>query len=215
MNWIETTGKTVEEAIEAAAEQLGVSVEQVQSEVIDEGSKGLFGLGQSEVKIKATIAGGDAEAKSENGTYISELLTKILDAMEFDARPVIVSETDDEISIDIQGASEDLGRLIGRHGQTIDALQYLMAVAINRVDPRRVRIVLDAEGYRDRHQKTLETMATDLAAAVKEHNEEAVLDPQSARDRRIIHVALADDPGVVTYSEGVGDQRHVVISPRK
>jgi spoIIIJ-associated protein len=214
MSYIETTGKSVEQAVEAAAAELGVSVDEVRYEVLEESSKGLFGLGHGEVRIKASAAESSGK-ETGNGQYILGLLTRILEAMGFDARPVLVAESDDEISINIEGASEDLGRLIGRHGQTIDALQYLMAVAINRVDPRRIRIILDAEGYRDRHQKSLEVKARELADLVKAHGEEAVLDPQNPRDRRIIHMTLADDPGVVTYSEGEGDDRHVVISPRK
>jgi len=112
-------------------------------------------------------------------------------------------------------AGEDVAILIGRHGQTLDALQYLVGIIANRDPHARRRVTLDAEGYRERHRQALEKTALDYARAVKDEGKEAVLEPQSARDRRIIHVALAEHPDVYTYSEGEGDERHVVISPRK
>jgi spoIIIJ-associated protein len=122
---------------------------------------------------------------------------------------------DEEIQITLSGDSNDIGRLIGRHGQTLDALQYIVGIAINRNSQYKIRTLLDAEGYRERHKQTIEAKALEIAKQVKELGEEAVLEPQSARDRRLIHVILADDPDVVTYSEGEGEDRHVVISPSK
>lgn len=219
MDWIEASGKTIEEAVEAAAAQLGVSADQLQTEVVEEGSKGILGLGHTDVKIKAAVAGTSMDVPGieagEKGQRVLDLLSGILAAMEFDTKPVLIAEDDEEILIDIRGASEDIGRLIGRQGQTLDALQYILAVSVNRRDMYRTRIILDAEGYRDRHQKQLEQKAREFAEAVKGSGEEAVFEPQSPRDRRIVHMALADNPDIITYSEGEGDDRHVVISPRK
>ncbi len=117
------------------------------------------------------------------------------------------------VYIDILGS--DLAILIGKHGQTLDAFQYLLQIAASKKSGVEARIVLDAEGYRDRHNKILEKKALEYAEAVKQQQREAVLDPQPARDRRIIHLALADHPYVYTYSEGLGDERHVVISPKR
>jgi spoIIIJ-associated protein len=240
-SWVEASGKTLEEAKEAAANELGVPVEQIEVEVLEEAPKGLFGLGQAKVRIRAGVpeveAGvlpeeaesleaepeeqPEAEAEVAEEPALSKadraiaMLKSVFEAMRFIAEPVLVSETDEEVQIDIVGASEDLGRLIGRHGQTLDALQYLLAISVNRGDPDKVRILLDAEGYRERHKQMLEARAREYAAKVKETGDEAVLEPQSARDRRIIHMALADEPDIYTYSEGEGDDRHVVISPKK
>ncbi len=127
--------------------------------------------------------------------------------------PVVRSASSEEVVIDIVG--EDVALLIGKHGQTLDALQYLMAIAANKSSSERRRVILDAENYRNRHQEILERKAREYAKAVAREGKEAVLEPQSARDRRIIHLALADHPDVYTYSEGEGDERHVVISPKK
>ena len=240
-SWVEASGKTLEEAKEAAANELGVPVEQIEVEVLEEAPKGLFGLGQAKVRIRAGVpeveAGvlpeeaepleaepeeqpeAEAEVAEEPGLSKADraiaMLKSVFEAMQFIAEPVLVTESVEEVQIDIVGASEDLGRLIGRHGQTLDALQYLLAISVNRGDPDKVRILLDAEGYRERHKQMLEARAREYAAKVKETGDEAVLEPQSARDRRIIHMALADEPDIYTYSEGEGDDRHVVISPKK
>ncbi|HOM72699.1 MAG TPA: RNA-binding cell elongation regulator Jag/EloR, partial [Armatimonadota bacterium] len=156
----------------------------------------------------------DSEAESV-GAEAMLVLSRVLEAMKFEAEPKLVSETPEEIQIEIHGSSEDIGRLIGRHGQTLDALQYLVAIAANRGRYDKIRVVLDAEGYRERHKQIIEAKARELARQVKEAGQEAVLEPQNPRDRRIVHMALVDDPDVITYSEGEGDERHVVISPKK
>lgn len=157
----------------------------------------------------------DLENVATMGQSAVSLLETILKAMEFDARPELVSENPEEIQIEISGETDDIGRLIGRHGQTLDALQYLIGIAINRERYEKMRVLLDAEGYRERHKQALEARILDLAVKVKEAGQEAVLEPQSARDRRIVHMVLADDPEVNTYSEGEGENRHIVITPRK
>lgn len=223
MTWVEVSGKTLEEAKEIAAGELGVSVDQLEVEVVDEGSKGFLGIGQPKVTIRATTSDGqsvsvgeeDHANASSKAAQIISMLEQVLRAMEFDAKPVLVSETDEDISVDIVGKSEDLGRLIGRHGQTLDALQYLLALAVNKQDQNKIRVTLDTEGYRERHRQMLEAKAHEYARQVKEMGSEAVLEPQSPRDRRLVHMALADDPDVCTYSEGEGEARHVVISPKK
>jgi len=231
MTWVEASGKTLEEAKKAAARELGVSVDQLQVEVLEEGARGFLGITQPRVRIRAAVLGTEPEPVEVESVVQPEIVARVippskaeqtirmledvLAAMEFDARPELISETDEEIQVNITGSSDDVGRLIGRHGQTLDALQYLLAIAVNRGDPHKVRILLDAEGYRDRHRQMIEAKARDYARQVKATGREAVLEPQSARDRRIVHMALADDPDIYTYSEGEGDDRHVVISPRR
>lgn len=233
-SWIETTGKTLDDAKQTAANELGVSVDELEVEVLEESSKGFLGFGHHNVRIRAAVpAPGSAEmddtemnpeeqpelienvAGESKSQQVLDMLSSIFAAMGFDVTAKLVSDVDDEIHVEVTGASDDIGRLIGRHGQTLDALQYLIGIAVNRVRNERTRVVIDAEGYRERHRLALETKALDLAKMVKETGNEAVLEPQSARDRRIVHVVLAEDPEVQTYSEGDGEDRHVVISPSK
>ena len=244
MNKIEVSGRTTEEAIQIAAMELGVSTDAVEYEIMEEGAKGFLGLGQSPTLLKAWIREGyegpvqsaptpapvmeeaPEETKPEQqaghvagaeiGAFANTLLKMlddILGAMNVAAKPVVKSVEGDEVTVEIQGA--DVAILIGRQGQTLDALQYILSIAANRAFDTRWRVVLDAEGYRERYREILEKKAREYASAVKAEGQEAELEPQPARDRRIIHVTLADDPDVYTYSEGEGDNRHVVISPRK
>jgi spoIIIJ-associated protein len=144
---------------------------------------------------------------------VVRIVEDVVKAMEIDARPVVKADGREETVVDIVGS--DVAILIGTRGQTLDALQYLVSIAANKGRSDKRRVILDAEGYRQRQKEMLERRAREYARAVKEQGQEAVLEPQPARDRRIIHVALADDKDVYTYSEGVGDDRHVVISPKK
>jgi len=243
MRTVETTGKTIEEAKELAAQELGVPVERIEFDVIDEGGKGFLGMSRG-ARVKGTVieegsAPGDeaipkeetveaagpvegVEAVTERppdlggqtpGEWTLRMVTDVLNAANLTAAAELRSETDEEVDIDITGP--DVAILIGKHGQTLDALQYLLDVALNRAGDSRTRVLLDAEGYRDRHAQMITAKAIEYAKRVKESGEEAVLDPQPARDRRIVHMALADDAEVYTYSEGEGYDRHVVISPRK
>jgi len=142
-----------------------------------------------------------------------EVLQRILDGIGDRAKAVVKSESDGQVVLDMAGG--DTAILIGKHGQTIDALQYLVGIMTNRRLPEKVRIILDAEGYRGRREEALRGQALFLAKKVKETSQEAVLEALRANERRIIHLTLADDPEVYTYSEGEEPERHVVISPRK
>jgi len=266
LNKIEANGRTTEEAIQAAAQMLGVGTDGIEYEIVEEGTKGILGFGQTPTTVKAWLKEGyTAEARPEpapepveevdeepvaeervaqeeqeadeqpaeepqvaaapvaaapvaagDDAFIGAVmgaLNTILKPMGVDAEPVLKHSDEDEVVIDIVGP--DVAILIGRHGQTLDALQYLVGIIANRTAVSRRRVILDAERYRERHQETLERKAFEYAKAVKAEGKEAVLEPQSPRDRRIVHCALADDPDVYTYSEGEGDDRHVVISPKK
>lgn len=240
MDTIEVSGRTLEEAVQLAAQELGVGIDGVDYEVIQEGSKGFLGLGGIPAEIKAKVKEGyvipvaksepkvaaRVEAKEsavspedraeETNVFINnlmEILNDVLTAMKVDAKPVLKTATDDEVEVDIIG--KDVAILIGKHGQTLDALQYIVGIGANKTLSTKRRVILDGEGYRERYKDLLVRKAQDYAKAVKEAGKEAVFEPQSARDRRIVHMALAEDPDVYTYSEGSGDDRHVVISPKK
>jgi spoIIIJ-associated protein len=120
-------------------------------------------------------------------------------------------------TITLEATGGDAGLLIGRRGQTLHALQHLLLVMMTHTESgsQRYRLVLDADGYRKRRQEALEQLARSLATQVRQTGEEAVLEPLNALERRIVHTALAEDPDVETYSEGEGQERHIVISPRR
>jgi spoIIIJ-associated protein len=128
-----------------------------------------------------------------------------------DVTVAVTAEEAEGITIAFDGP--DARQLVGRNGQVLDALQYLASLAVNRRGGQRLRIIFDAAGYRARREATLRQLAEDLAAQVKSTGQEAVLDPLSPLERRIVHTALAEDPGVRTYSEGEEPERFIIISP--
>jgi len=249
---VEASGRTLEEALQLAAQQLGVTTDAVDYEIVEEGTKGFLGLGQTptvvrawrrqaeppvtaatppatepiaeqavpkieEVPAPAEESAPEHAPTEEKGKDLVDTvlrtLNEILKPMGLRVRAELKSDSPEEVVIDLVGP--DVAILIGKRGQTLDALQYLVGIITSRRATGKKRIILDAEGYRERHKEFLERKAREYAAAVKAEGKEAVLEPQPARDRRVIHLALADDPDVYTYSEGEGDERHVVISPKK
>ena len=154
----------------------------------------------------------DLNAPADAGDIASDFLLDILDAMEMDCDVEISREADGSWHLEIVG--EGAGDLVGRYGDTLNALQYLTTLVTLRRAGEHVRILLDAAGYRARRQASLVELARELAAEVVKHGQEAELDPLGAFERRIIHNALMDHPDVVTYSEGDEPERRVVIAPR-
>ena len=278
MNSIEETGKNVEEATEKALEQLGVTEDEVDVEILEDGAKGFLGIGQAPARVRVTLkeapaaepkprAGrrrgprpapkpapepakeippppppapakpkevpppapvreapppvqeaapapvGAPVSLSEAAEVAREVLQMMLDALGNDGKAVVTSAADDQVILDMVGG--DTPRLIGRHGQTVNAIQYLVGIVTNRRMEGRVRVVIDAEGYRARREDALRKQALQLAQQVRENGQEAILDSLTPNERRIIHTALADDPDVCTYSEGEDTDRHLVISPKK
>lgn len=163
-------------------------------------------------QAESRSTGGQANMETRSKEAVA-LVQRLLDAGRLDATARAVDLADDGFEIAIEGGQSSL--LTGKQGQTLDALQFLVGIMVNRTQEKKVRVTLEADGYRRKHRETLEKTALDLAEQVKEHNQEAELEPLPARDRLIIHQVLKDHPYVYTYSEGEGDQRHVVISPRE
>ncbi len=249
MSTIEMTGKNIEEATLIALEQLGVTEDEVDVEILEEGAKGFLGLGQAPAKVRVTLKATPAPApktvrrkkeqpvevkpvakveapapakqapaapapKLEAADKVSQdVLQHILDGIGMGGNAVLKQVSDDQVNLNIDGG--DAAILIGKHGQTIDAIQYLVSVITNRRVEAKTRISIDAEGYRARREEALKQHALYLASKVKETGQEAVLDSLPANERRIVHTALAEDTGVYTYSEGVEPNRHMVISPKK
>jgi spoIIIJ-associated protein len=224
---VEATGETVGEAKWSALRELerlapGIDREAVRFQVVSEGERGLLGVGYAPARVVATAerpaepntAVAPSEAALEGEPAVArELLERVVAALGVDAR-VGVAEADDEVVATVTGG--DLGVLIGRHGQMIDALQYLAnAIAHRTVGDERRRIVVDAAGYRARRSATLETLARRSAEQASATGRRVELEPMSAVERRIVHEALKDDPEVETASEGAEPNRYVVVVPRR
>ena len=216
---VEATGETVGEAKWAALRELerqqpGVDKAAVRFQVVSEGERGLLGVGYAPARVIASV---DAEAKhvvhdeSALAGEVRELLERIADAIGVVGR-VDVHEDDETITLTVAGP--DLGMLIGRHGQTIDAIQYLANAIVFRRHPEdRKEIVVDAAGYRARRRASLEALAVRSAQRAIADGEPVDLEPMTAVERKVVHVRLKDFTGVETSSEGTEPNRYVVITP--
>lgn len=204
---IEKTGKTIDEAIELALAELEVTRDRIDYEVLEVPSKGLFGfIGSKLAKVKVSVRMIDPVEEAK------KFLESVFKAMNINVFMEKMTH-DDHVVLNLRG--EDLGVLIGKHGQTLDALQYLTNLAANRDAAERSRIILDVEDYRKRRAETLSRLAMRLADKVKRRGERVVLEPMSPQERKIIHMALQDDSRIVTYSEGDEPFRKVVIALKK
>ena len=209
MEMITVTAKTVEDAITQASMQLGVSSDKIQYEVVEKGSAGLLGglIGAKPAVIRAK----KVESIDEKA---AEFLTSVFDAMgimvTIDAK---LDEEERELSINLSG--DEMGILIGKRGQTLDSLQYLVSLVVNKETENYLRVKLDTENYRERRQQTLEKLAGSIAYKVKKNKKPIYLEPMNPNERRIIHSALQRDPDVITKSEGKDPYRKVVVMLKK
>lgn len=223
MKVVEKTGKTIDEAVELALQELGLLRSEVEVTVLEEPNKVLFGiLGSKLAKVKVAqkevvpeIVTEEKKVNTLNEDVVSKatkLLEKIFAAMDIPVK-MEIARREGQVIINLIGA--DLGILIGRRGETLDALQYLVSLAVNRKEENRVRIILDVEGYRKRRESTLISLAVRLADKAKRKGEEVVLEPMNPQERRVIHTALQNHRDVYTYSEGEEPFRKIIISPKK
>lgn len=205
---IEKTGKTVEEALQTALLELKLPKERVDYEVIDMPSKGFLGIiGTKPARIKVTVKKISPEDTATN------FLNEIFDSMKISVK-IEKTEVSEGFLFNLKG--DELGILIGKHGQTLDALQYLTNLAVNRdMSEEKVRIVLDVENYRKRREETLCRLAMRLADKVRRTGEKIVLEPMSRHERKVIHTALQDDRRVITYSDGEEPYRKVVVALKR
>jgi spoIIIJ-associated protein len=217
---VEATGETVGEAKWAALRELeqrypGLDKAAVHFEVVTEGERGLLGVGYAPARVVAHLPAEAAAAieldESELATEARLLLTRVVDALGVDGR-VDVREDDGSITLTCSGA--DVALLIGRHGQTIDAVQYLMNAISHRAHgDERKEVIVDAAGYRDRRRVTLESLAVRTAQQVTTSGERVELDPMTAVERKVVHLKLKEFDGVETASEGTEPNRYVVVLP--
>lgn len=199
-------GKNVEEAITNACESLGITSDKLEYEVIDEGKSGLLGIGKKNAIIKA-------KEKSSIDEIAKEFLKDVFKAMDLAVALNVTVEENEEgntINIDIEG--ENMGVLIGKRGQTLDSLQYLTSLIVNKEsDDKFYRVRLDTEDYRARRQATLENLARNIAKKVKRIGKPVALEPMNPYERRIIHSTLQNDKFCTTISEGEEPYRHVTV----
>ena len=205
MEFIEVSAKTVEDALTEALVQLGATSDQVEYEVVEKGSAGFLGIGSKAAVIKV-------RKKCSVEDSICEFLGKVFDAMELEVEIVITNE-ENNYSVDLKGA--DMGVLIGKRGQTLDSLQYLTNLAVNKNTDEHVKVKIDTEDYRNRRKETLENLAKNIAYKVKRTKRAVSLEPMNPFERRVIHSALQNDKFVTTHSEGEEPYRHVVVTLKK
>ena len=208
MEFIEVKGKTVEEAITNAQLQLGISSDQMEYEIIERESNGFLGLiGKKDAVIKA-------RKKSNLIDDTLEFLDKMFAAMNMEVKSTIdYNEESRTMNIDFSG--EEMGILIGKRGQTLDSLQYLVSLVVNKESDSYIKVKVDTEDYRERRKATLENLAKNLSYKVKRTRRPVTLEPMNPYERRIIHSALQNDRYVETHSEGDEPYRKVVITLKK
>jgi spoIIIJ-associated protein len=220
---VEATGETVGEAKWAALRELekqhpGLDKTSVSFQVVTEGERGLLGVGYSPARVIATAPAADAPAgdrpvvdDSELAAHARELVARVIDAIGVNAR---IDVEEDAESVTLSCVGPNLGVLIGRHGQTIDAIQYLVnAIMFRRHADDRKEIVVDAAGYRARRRASLEALAVRSAERAVSSGERVMLEPMTAVERKVVHIRLKDFDGVETTSEGTEPNRSVVVLP--
>ena len=231
MEYIEVSGKTLDDAITEACQALTVTSDRLDYEVIEKGTSGFLGFAAKPAVIKARIkdeSSVDATEKTENSEKSvknevknanadgkndpKEFLSKVFEAMDMKVN-IDVKQTEEEISIDLSG--DDMGVLIGKRGQTLDSLQYLTSLYVNKGSSGYIRVKVDTENYRLRRKETLENLAKNLAYKVKRTKRPVTLEPMNPYERRVIHSALQNDKYVSTHSEGEEPFRRVVITLNK
>lgn len=241
MRTIVTSGKTVEEAVRQGLAKLGATEDQVTVNVLEQPSKGFLGLiGAKDAKVELTLSTDSAQSTvppqvglpatgkirnselesreeswsgSDNDSdpyeAAASFIRDVSDSMGIETEVEIVHQKDITV-LNISG--KDLGVLIGRRGQTLDSLQYLANIIANRYSDSFIRIILDAENFRERRRKTLEDLAVRLAGRVIRTRKDVVLEPMSPQERKVIHSKLQDHPEVKTYSKGEDPNRRVIIT---
>jgi len=219
----EVSGRTVDEAIEHALEQLGLGRDEVEVTVIKEGKPGFLRLGSEDAVVRVTPLHQDAEEDNEDNDMAmlaNKVLQELLALMKLDAEVELkaspIEETSPEsksIALEVKG--EDLGILIGRRGETLAALQYIVRLIVARHQKAKVPIAIDVEGYKQRRYRVLRDLALRLAQKVKSTGQSITLEPMLPDERRVVHLALSVHPDVTTQSYGEGESRKVVILPRR
>ena len=206
MKEVTASGQTVDEAVQSALEQLNLTKDQVEIDIIDEGKKGflgIFGSSRAVVKVK------------EKKNQIDEALAYLESIAKNMGVDVTVTKYVDENHVTFELSGENIAILIGKRGKTLNSLQYLTHLVVNRSGEKYYSVTVDAEGYRERRKETLIDLAHKMANKAVRINRKVALEPMPAYERKIIHSALQESDQVTTYSDGVEPHRHIVVKPNK
>ncbi len=219
MENLEISAKTVEEATKKALTHLNVGLDEVEITVLNEGRGGILGLGAEDARISVRLLKPEKGNENEEVAEATSVLKKILSLLGVNASVEIASsslthEDGEEVPVVLNIVGEDAGGLIGRRGQTLDSLQYLVRLITSKQSRPKTPVMIDIQGYKQRHYEDLRTMALNVASQVKANKSSIRLEPMSPFERRIVHMALADDPEVATESIGEGEMRKVVVYPK-
>ena len=210
MEYIEVSAKTVNEAITEACTRLGVTSDKIDYEIIDEGSNGFLGIGSKPAIIKASVKEEEISLEDAAKKFLNDVFTSMNMNVVIN---IIFNEEKKEMDIDLSG--DEMGVLIGKRGQTLDSLQYLVSLVVNKNTEDYVRVKIDTENYRERRKETLENLAKNIAYKVKRTRRAVSLEPMNPYERRIIHSALQNDKYVTTHSEGEEPFRKVIVTLKK
>ncbi len=207
MEFVEFSAKTVNDAVIEACQKFTVTSDKLEYEVVEEGTSGFLGIGSKPAVIKARV-------KSSIEDTAKDFLSSVFEAMNMDVvSEVKYDESENTMNIELSGS--EMGVLIGKRGQTLDSLQYLVSLVVNKGTENYIRVKVDTENYRQRRKETLENLAKNIAFKVKRTKRAVSLEPMNPYERRIIHSALQNDKYVTTHSEGNEPFRHVVVTIKR
>ena len=219
MNTIQMTGKTVEEAIEIALRELDADRGEVEIDVISRGKAGVFGLGSEPAKVKVSKVVVSSSNKEDSSVDIigaaRETIDELISLMDVDVMCNLRQADSKEVGgplFEIEG--DDSGLLIGRKGETLRSLQFMVRFLVSRKTGERANLSVDVEGYDDRRRQSLSNLANRVAQRVVKTGRSIELEPMNPRERRLVHITLAESGDVYTESSGIGEGRRVVILPR-
>lgn len=210
MDFIEVSAKTVNDAITEACQKLSVTSDKLEYEVMEEGSSGFLGIGSKAAVIKARIKEEEKTIDQKAKDFLNEVFAAMKLTVAVDIK---YDDVDNNMDIDLSG--DEMGVLIGKRGQTLDSLQYLTSLVVNKDTENYIRVKVDTENYRQRRKETLENLAKNIAFKVKRTKRSVSLEPMNPYERRIIHSALQGDKYVITHSEGEEPFRRVVVALKK
>ena len=206
MDMIEVSAKTVSDAITEACQKLGVTSDKLDYQVVEEGSSGFLGIGAKPAVIKAAVK------KSSVEEVARVFLNDVFQAMNMEVA-IDIKYNEEEKNMDIELSGNEMGVLIGKRGQTLDSLQYLVSLVVNKESEEYIHVKVDTENYRQRRKETLENLAKNIAYKVKRTKRSISLEPMNPYERRIIHTSVQKVNGAISWSEGENANRHVVIGP--
>ena len=210
MEYTKFTGKTVNDAIIDACQKLSVTSDKLEYEVVEEGSSGFLGFNAKPAIINARVKEEEVKPDQKAKDFLNDVFASMKLTVVITAE---YNEEDHSLSIDLAG--DDMGILIGKRGQTLDSLQYLVSLVVNKGQEEYIRVKVDTENYRQRRKETLENLAKNIAFKVKRTKRPVSLEPMNPYERRIIHSALQNDKYVTTHSEGEEPFRRVVVTLKK